>query len=325
MLLSVNRWLNRMMPLITPVSIIIGVICGSRLSSFTYLSPWLFAFMTFAGSISLGFKDFMNVLKKPFPLIICLFILHLAMPLIAMAFGYLFYSEDIYMITGLILAASIPTGVSSFVWVSIYKGNIALTLSIILIDTMLAPFIVPGILSFLVGADVQLDVAAMMSSLFWMIVVPSLIGMVLNEWSRGAIAPVWGGRLNPFSKLAMAAIVAINGSVVAPYLMNFSLQLAGLAVIIVAIASIGYLLGLAFSRLMGWSYADKVALTFNGGMRNISAGAVLAVTYFPAPVAVPVVLGMVFQQTLASLAGYLLSRHAPQDKQPSNTASTYEA
>lgn len=194
MLHSINRWLNRMMPLITPVSIIIGVICGSSLSSFTYLSPWLFAFMTFAGSISLGFKDFMNVLKKPFPLIICLFILHLAMPLIAMAFGYLLYSGDIYMITGLILASSIPTGVSSFVWVSIYKGNIALTLSIILIDTMLAPFIVPGILSLLIGADVQLDVASMMSSLFWMIVVPSLIGMILNEWSKGAIAPVWGAR-----------------------------------------------------------------------------------------------------------------------------------
>ncbi|MNJ80971.1 hypothetical protein D3C77_795600 [compost metagenome] len=55
-------------------------------------------------------------------------------------------------------------------------------------------------------------------------------------------------------------------------------------------------------------------------MRNISAGAVLAVTYFPAPVAVPVVLGMVFQQTLASLAGYLLKYHA-QTHEQSNTAS----
>lgn len=314
MLHSINRWLNRMMPLITPVSIIIGVIFASRLSSLTYLTPWLFAFMTFIGSIGLGLKDFMNVLKKPLPLLVCLFILHLAMPLIAMAFGYFFYAGDIHMITGLILAATIPTGISSFVWVSIYKGNIALTLSIILIDTMLAPFIVPGILSWLIGADVQLDVAAMMSSLFWMIVVPSLIGMALNEWSKGAIAPAWGSKLNPFSKLMMASIVAINGSVVAPYLKNISLRLAGLAVIIIVIASIGYLLGLGFSRLMGWNYADKVALIFNGGMRNISAGAVLAVTYFPAPVAVPVVLGMLFQQTLASLVGFLLGRHAQTHK-----------
>jgi predicted Na+-dependent transporter len=44
-------------------------------------------------------------------------------------------------------------------------------------------------------------------------------------------------------------------------------------------------------------------------MRNISAGAVIAITYFPAAVAVPVVVGMLFQQILASLNGYFLNRY----------------
>ncbi len=160
MLHSLNVRLNRLMPLITPISIIVGVFCGSSLSSFTYLSPWLFAFMTFAGSISLGFRDFLNVLKKPAPLIICLFILHLV-PCRSLLWPsyHLAFPGDAYTITGLILVPAIPTGVSSFVWVSIYKGNIALTLSIILIDTILAPFAVPGVLSLLIGASVKLDAA----------------------------------------------------------------------------------------------------------------------------------------------------------------------
>ncbi|MCZ1268553.1 bile acid:sodium symporter family protein, partial [Paenibacillus tundrae] len=231
-------------------------------------------------------------------------------PLIALGMGHLVFPTDAYTITGLVLAAVIPTGVSSFIWVSIYRGNIALTLSIILIDTMLAPFVVPGVLSLLIGTSVSLDIAAMMSSLFWMIVVPSLLGMLLNEWTKGAIVPVWGPRLNPFSKLFMAAVVAINGSVVAPYLADFNWQLAGLAAIIIFLASFGYALSYFVARLLGWNEADQVALVFNGGMRNISAGAVLAVSYFPPPVAVPVVLGMVFQQMLASLAGYLLGRRS---------------
>ncbi|CAH1209913.1 bile acid:sodium symporter family protein [Paenibacillus sp. JJ-223] len=308
MLHTLNARLNRFMPLITPTSIIIGVLCGSVLSSYTFLSPWLFAFMTFAGSISLGFRDFLNVLKKPFPLFICLFILHLLMPLIALGMGYMTFPTDAYTITGLVLAAVIPTGVSSFIWVSIYKGNIALTLSIILVDTVLAPFIVPGVLSLLVGASVQLDIWAMMSSLFWMIVVPSLLGMLLNEWTKGSIVKTWGPRLNPFTKLFMAAVVAINGSVVAPYLANLNWRLVGLAVVIITLAGLGYALSYLIARLLGWNEADQVALVFNGGMRNISAGAVLAVSYFPPPVAVPVVLGMVFQQMLASLTGYLLNR-----------------
>jgi len=318
MLQTLNRQLNKMMPLITPTSILIGVLCGSNLAPYTYLSPWLFAFMTFAGSISLSFKDFLNVLKKPLPLVLCLFILHLAMPLAAMGMGHLAFPGDFYTITGFILAAAIPTGVSSFVWVSIYKGNIALTLSIILIDTLLAPFVVPGILALLVGTSVQLDAVAMMTSLFWMIVVPSLVGMLLNQWTQGKVITAWGPWLNPFSKLAMASVVAINGAVVAPYLTDFSPRLLGLAAIIVLLAAIGYALGFGLSRLIGLNEADKVALVFNGGMRNISAGAVLAVTYFPAPVAVPVVLGMVFQQVMASLVGLVLGRqaraHQPTDK-----------
>jgi len=318
MLQTLNRQLNKMMPLITPTSILIGVLCGSNLAPYTYLSPWLFAFMTFAGSISLSFKDFLNVLKKPLPLVLCLFILHLAMPLAAMGMGHLAFPGDFYTITGFILAAAIPTGVSSFVWVSIYKGNIALTLSIILIDTLLAPFVVPGILALLVGTSVRLDAVAMMTSLFWMIVVPSLVGMLLNQWTQGKVITAWGPWLNPFSKLAMASVVAINGAVVAPYLTDFSPRLLGLAAIIVLLAAIGYALGFGLSRLIGLNEADKVALVFNGGMRNISAGAVLAVTYFPAPVAVPVVLGMVFQQVMASLVGLVLGRqaraHQPTDK-----------
>ncbi len=52
-----------------------------------------------------------------------------------------------------------------------------------------------------------------------------------------------------------------------------------------------------------------VSLIFTGGMRNISAGAVIAVAYFPPAVAVPVVVGMLFQQVLASLNGALLDKY----------------
>lgn len=320
MLQVLNQHLNRIMPLITPSSILLGVLCGSWLSPYTFLSPWLFAFMTFSGSISLSFRDLVGVLRKPLPLFVCLFILHLTMPLVALGLGHIVYPTDAYTITGMVLAAAIPTGISSFVWVSIYRGNIALTLSIILIDTLLAPFIVPGIMSLLLGTSIHLDSAAMMGSLFWMIVVPSLLGMLLNEWTKGAIAPVWGPRLNPISKLFMAIVVAINGSVVAPYLMNIDWQLVLMALVIILLAATGYLLCYLSSRLLRWNKADQVALMFNGGMRNISAGAVLAVTYFPPPVAVPVILGMIFQQMMASMIGYLIGRRL-EPRQGSNKAN----
>ncbi|MEC0230489.1 bile acid:sodium symporter family protein [Paenibacillus alba] len=308
MLSQFNRQLEKILPLITPVSVLIGVLLGSHLSGFTFLSPWLFAFMTFSGSISSSFKEFVKVVVQPLPLITTLLILHVGMPLIALGLGHAIYSHEPLTITGLILAAAIPTGITSFVWVAIYRGNIVLTLSIILMDTILSPFVVPYTLSALVGTKVQLDSLAMMKGLFFMIVVPSLIGMLLNQWTKGQIKEKWSGRLGPFSKITMGIVVAINSSVIAPYLRDFNAKLLGLAGLVLFIASLGYMLGWLVAKLMRWEQDVVVALTFNSGMRNISAGAVLAVAYFPPPVAIPVVLGMLFQQSLASLFGYLLNR-----------------
>ncbi|UJF34111.1 bile acid:sodium symporter family protein [Paenibacillus hexagrammi] len=308
MLAQLNKKLEKILPLITPVSVFIGVLLGSHLSAYTFLSPWLFAFMTFSGSIGSSFKEFVKVITQPLPLVMTLIILHVLMPLLALGVGHVVYVGDSFTITGLLLAAAIPTGITSFVWVAIYRGNTVLTLSIILVDTVLSPFVVPFTLSAFIGAKVEMDTWGMMQGLFLMIVLPSLAGMLLNQWTKGTIKEQWGPRLGPFSKITMGVVVAINGAVVSPYLRNLNSKVIGMAAIVLLLAFFGYMLGWLLAVLLRWDRDTTVALTFNGGMRNISAGAVLAVTYFPAPVAIPVVLGMLFQQSLASLFGYLLGK-----------------
>lgn len=314
---KLNRQLEKIMPLITPTSVLIGVLLGSHLSGFSYLSPWLFAFMTFSGSLSSNFKEFVKVVSQPFPLITTLFILHIIMPLLAIGLGHLTFSGETLTITGLVLGAAIPTGITSFVWVVIYRGSAVLTLSIILIDTLLSPFIVPYTLTLLVGSQVHMDTLPMMRGLLFMIVLPSLIGMLLNQWTKGRVKEQWGPRLSPFAKILMGIVVAINGSVIAPYLRVVNGHLIELALFVLGLASLGYLLGWLISKWMRWDHDIVVALTFNGGMRNISAGAVIAVAYFPPPVAIPVVLGMLFQQSLASLFGYLLNKRYQLKESPS--------
>ncbi|GIO08466.1 hypothetical protein J31TS6_44940 [Brevibacillus reuszeri] len=305
-LAKINKMLEKIMPLLTPSSVVIGVLAGSHLQPYTFLSPWVFAFMTFVGSLGSGFKEFAKVLTRPFPLIANLLILHALMPLVAWGTASLFYPDDIHVVTGFILAALIPTGITSFLWSSIYMGNIALTLSIILIDTMLSPFIVPLGMSLFLGAKVEMDMALMMQGLFFMIVLPSLIGMLLNQLTGGKVKTTLAPKLAPFSKLGMGVVVAINSSVVAPYLSTLDAKLLGMAGVVLLLAIIGYLMGWFIAKCSGWDRGVIVTLTFNSGMRNISAGAVIATSYFPAAVALPVVLGMLFQQTLASTFGKFL-------------------
>jgi len=212
------------------------------------------------------------------------------------------------------LAMAIPTGITSFVWVSIYKGNIALTLSIILIDTMLSPFIVPFTMSVLVGGNIEMDIVGITQGLFLMIVIPSFVGMTLNQVLKERVASGLSARLSPFAKIGMGIVVMLNGAVVAPYLLDINLKLIGIAIIMFLVAFSGYLISFFTGKLFKQDKETVTAMMFTGGMRNISAGAVLAVSYFPAAVAVPVVLGMLFQQVLASIFGFAIKRYYLEEK-----------
>jgi len=306
MLLSINKHLEKWMPLITPVSVVIGVLLTTLLIPYTYLVPWLFAILTFFGSLKLNFRDLKQVLTNPLPIILCLLLLHVIMPLIGWGTGLLFFKEHILLITGLVVLMLTPTGVFSLMWVSIYNGNIALTLSIIIISTLLAPFLIPFCLYILVGSEIAIDKFSMMKGLLLMIVVPSFLGLILNYITKGEVQKKWSPSLAPFSKIGLSLVIMINSAAIAPFLLDFNMTLIYLSIIIVILVSIGYIAGWLVSKWLHYSREVTIALTLNSGMRNISAGAVIAIAYFPHEVVFPVIVGMLIQQSLASLFGKIL-------------------
>lgn len=309
MLLKLNKQLEKIMPLITPTSVVLGVLLSVYIKDFTYLIPWIFAFMTFAGSLNSNFKSLSDVVRHPLPIFAAMVLLHILMPIWAWGVGHITFQGDIFTITGIVLGMAIPTGVTSFIWVSIYKGNIPLTLSIILIDTLLSPLIVPYCLSLLIGERIEMDVLGIMQGLVGMIVVPSILGMVLNQLLKGDVTKKLSSTLAPFSKISIGIVVMLNGAVIAPYLKEINLKLISITLVVFFIAVTGYVFSFLIGKLIRSDRDTVVSLTFSGGMRNISAGAVIAVTYFPPAVAVPVVVGMLFQQILASFTGYFMGRY----------------
>lgn len=308
MLQKINSRLEKMMPLITPISVVAGVTFAAYLKDYSFLIPWIFAFMTFAGSLGSNFRSVKEAVSHPVPIIAALVLLHVVMPLWALGVGHLTFNGDAYTITGMVMVMVIPTGITSFIWATIYKGNIALTLSIILIDTLVSPLIVPFTLSLIVGQKVDMDIWGIMKGLFGMVVIPSVLAMYLNQVTKGRVKEVLGTPLAPFSKIGVGITVMLNGAVVAPYLRNINMKLVEIVIVVFFIAMTGYCFSFIAGNLLRKGRDTVVALMFTGGMRNISAGAVLAVTYFSPAVAVPVVVGMLFQQILASLGGAALDK-----------------
>ena len=265
-----NRFAGKWMPFLVIGCLCLGIGFEEPIGRFRFLVPFIFAFMTFVGTLNSTFRQLLNIAKNPLPLIVSLLLIHIAIPLLALGSGELLFQGKFNFIAGMVLEFVVPSAVSSFMWSSMTGGDSALTLSIVLFDTLTAPFLVPFSLYLLIGAKVNVDVAGMMRDLVWMIAVPALV---------------------------------------APFLRHMTPLLFGIAVTVFVISVGGYLLGWLFSSLLRQRNSVAVSMTFGCGMRNISAGAVIASAYFPAEVMFPVMIGTLFQQALASIFARLLTRH----------------
>ena len=74
------------------------------------------------------------------------------------------------------------------------------------------------------------------------------------------------------------------------------------------LAASGYVLGWLVAYIFKRDHSTAVSMMYGTGMRNISAGAVIAAAYFPGEVMFPVMIGTLFQQVLAALFGKLLEQ-----------------
>jgi len=303
-----NGFIERWMPFVTPICLVIGILFSSVFGRFAVIVPFLFAFMTFAGSLGSGFGDMKKIAANPLPLLVTLFVLHAWMPILAFGTANFLFPSHPYFITGIVLEFVVPTGVVSLVWVSIYKGNEALTISIILVDTLLSPLLVPLTLKLLIGSTVAVDAMGMIKDIVFMIAVPALLGMILHQVTKGEIKKTLSPKLAPFSKIGLIAVVTINSTKVAPFVKEMNPLLLAVAATILLLASTGYIWSWLASRLLKADYGTTLAMTVNGGMRNISAGAVLALRYFPGEVMFPVMIGTLFQQILVANTVNILRR-----------------
>lgn len=310
MLSRFNRFVEKWMFLVTPCCLVVGVLFPSVAGLGVPYVPLVFAFMTFIGGLKSSFRDIAGVFRKPLPLLLSLVTLHLVLPAAACGLGWLLFPDNINVITGMVLEFAVPAAVVSLMWVSIYGGNSPLSLSLVILDTLLAPFTIPLTLRLLVGSNVKVDTAQMMLELIFMIALPALIAMILNQLSHGRVKETWPSRLAPFSKLCLIFVVTANSSQVAPYVRHMNGERFLTAGCILLLAASGYVIGWLWALLFRQNHALTVSMIYGSGMRNISAGAVIASTYFPAEVVFPVMIGTLFQQVLAALFGMLVSRKA---------------
>jgi tagaturonate reductase len=303
---AVNRKLERLMPVLTPL----GIVCGFLLPGvFIRLRPFvtlLFSVITVSGALKLRAGEFGRTLRSPLPILLSFVSLHALMPVIALASSSLFFRGDTDTVAGFVLLYSGPTAVSGFMWVTIFGGDPALCLTLILIDSLLTPLVTPWTMRILMGTGVTIPMTGIAVSLFLMVVLPTIAGVAVNEISRGKIPSLVCPYLNPLSKILLTGIIAANTSPVAPLIRFEEPKVWGVAALCVVLTVLGYIVSKLTGSVGTVNPEKKITLFFTGGLRNISAVTTIAVQFFPGATVLPALLGIVFQQSIAAVMGRIL-------------------
>ena len=298
---KLDAFLGKHMAVLIVAFVLVGITFPDIFSPINDYTMALFAFMTFANSLGGGFREMADVARRPLPVVVIFAILHVAMPLLALALGSVLFPEAPLFTTGLVLEYAIPTGVASLLWVSIGRGNTSMCLSVVLLDTLLAPFVIPLTLRVLLGSVVEMDTASMVGNLMIMVAIPALLAMTLFQMTRGRVAATVKPRLAPFAKLTMLVLVLANATGCAPFLRDITPTLVKLICAVFALCLLGFFLGYQAARLLKADFPTAVTMSLNSGIRNIAAGSVLAIQYFPGDVLFPVAFSPLFLQATTAV------------------------
>lgn len=319
---GIGKFIGKNVAWLSLVMVSLGVLFPEVLDLGTPFVVPLFAFMTFQNSLTNRFVNVANAIKHPLLMLISLAISAALMPCIAFVLAQVLFGHNINLVTGIVLEYSVPIAVVAIMWVGMFKGNSSVALATLLVSTVASPLTIPLTLKILLGQSVQVDVVGMFESMFLQIALPALLGVGLNDFLKGKGATKLAPALAPASRMVLLSVIGINAVNISQYMRNLTPQLVGVMVFIGLFATTGYFWGFGIGTLLKRSPQDKMSLTYLCGMRNISAGAVLAAAYFPPEVMFPVMIGTLFQQVIAGMFGSFFRKHYGD---PDSDAVTIEA
>jgi predicted Na+-dependent transporter len=158
----------------------------------------------------------------------------------------------------------------------------------------------------LLGTKVALDMTGIALSLVLMVVIPTIIGVALNELSRGAAPRAVGVYLGPFSKFCIIMVISANTAAVASQIHPENPRVWLIGAVCIIFSALGFACGKLIGVLGKANRARQATLIFSVGLHNTSAAMTLGIEFFPGPAALPAVLGIIFQQTIAAIMGRIL-------------------
>ena len=258
-------------------------------------------------------QDFKRVAKHPKAVFLALFCQLVILVSIAFVICKLLALPSLLAVGVMLLAAS-PGGPTANLFSYLYKGDIALNITLTAINSVIAAFTLPVIVNLSIqhfindGQQLGLQFSKVIQ-VFLIIIVPVCLGMLVRYFS-----PNVADKLHkPVRTFAVVFLILIIIGAVAKErnsILEYIMQV-GLATSLFCIASL--LIGYFIPRIFGISSTQARACAFEIGIHNSTLAMTIALTILASTtIAMPAAVYSIFMYIFAAIFGTLLNRYEPQ-------------
>ncbi|MND56020.1 Sodium Bile acid symporter family protein [compost metagenome] len=281
----------------------------------TILLPLALAIIMIGLGLELTPKDFTRVTKQPKAVLIALFCQLVILVSIAFIICKVLALPPLLAV-GLMLLAASPGGSTANLFSYLFKGDIALNITLTAINSVIAAFTLPLIVNFAIqhfmndGQEISLQFSKILQ-VFAIIIIPVGIGMLIRHY-----APHFTEKLNkPLRIFAVSFLILIIVGAITKerhQILEYLAQV-GLATVLFCLCSL--LIGYFVPRLLGINSAQARACAFEIGIHNSTLAMTIALTVMASStVAMPAAVYSIFMYVFAAVFGMLLNKFAPQPK-----------
>ncbi|WP_312976292.1 bile acid:sodium symporter family protein [Corynebacterium sp.] len=270
-------------PLLVIIGGVIGFLGGDDLSAATSdWTNWLLGLIMFGMGLTLQPRDFVLVVKRPLPVVVGVVAQFVVMPLAALLVVWVLGLPSA-IAAGVVLVGCAPGGTASNVVSYLARGDLALSVAMTSVSTLLAPLLTPLLTLWLAGQYMPLDGGSMALSIVQVVLVPVIAGLVFRFFLPSVIERILPS-LPWISVFAIAAVVAIVVSGNRDNLLE-----AGLLVLVAVVLhnALGLALGYGAGLVTGQPVQVRRTMAVEVGMQNSGLAAGLAAQHMEPLSALP--------------------------------------
>ena len=266
----------------------------------------LLSIVLFTMGTTLKMDDFINVFKNPKEIAVGVAAQYLIMPIIALAFARIF-SLDMALTIGLILVGTVPGGTASDVITFLSKGDVALSVSLTTVYTLISPILTPLIPLLLLGNQIPFNPIDMFISIIEIVIIPIILGLILNYKF-----PDFCEKLKDYLPAVSSIVICL---IVAGVIGTNKQAILTSSEIIIVVIILQYftamLLGFVIGHLVGMGKKQIITVAIELAFQNSGLSTSLAKTHFPnlSQATVPGALYSVLQNFAGSILAYIFSRY----------------